>query len=145
MNDIDNESISASEETNTHSEHKENEIIIDMNDIILIEDPSTWDPRKEYILAYAQNLEFDTENETSEMLDIDKKYLLKPLTENYILGFFKDILQILYLYTVTNECYYNMEFEYEAKEEYEILLKKLKGDNKENEVKENSENIKKKK
>ena len=63
MNDIYNEAFSVSEETNTHSEHKENEEVIDINDLILIEDPSTWDPPKEYILAYAKNLDFDIENE----------------------------------------------------------------------------------
>ena len=86
----DNESIS--EETNTHSEHKENNIVIDIDDLILIEEPATWDPPKEYILAYAQKLEFDTENDPPEILEIAKRYLLKPLPENYIRAFHKDTL-----------------------------------------------------
>ena len=73
----DNESIS--EETNTHSEHKENNIVIDIDDLILIEEPATWDLPKEYILVNAQKLEFDTENDPPEILEIAKRYLLKPL------------------------------------------------------------------
>lgn len=138
----DNESISISEETNTHSEQKENEITIDLNDLTLIEDPSTWDPPKEYIIAYAKNLEFDIENGSQEILDIAKKYLLKPLPENYIRAFFKDTLKIIYIYTITNESYYNMEFENEAREEYENLKKKLneKKNDKKEEKQEEKEN-----
>ena len=121
---LNSSNINNDEETNTHTE-VENSVLIDPEELIMIDDPSNWEPPKEYIIAYAKKLGFDPENDPPELLDISKKYLIKPLPENYIRAFRRDNLQILYIFSLTNEILLDMEFEQEAIEEYQLMKAKL--------------------
>lgn len=110
------------------------EIEIDPNDLIIIYDNHNWKPPKQYILAYAEQLEFDINNDPPEMLSIAEKYLTKDIPEQFRRAFHKKTLQLVYINTITKEVELSSEFEEAAKEEYKEAKEKYLKEKKEKEL-----------
>ena len=122
-------------------ENDEKDVYIDPKDLTIIEDPSSWEPKKEHILAFAKQLEFDTENDFPELLEIAKQYLVKPLKDNFLRAYSKDYYQFIYIDNITKEIFFENEIEKEAKEEYKNLNKIMSEDNKDSiNINDNKEN-----
>ena len=106
------------------------EIEIDPDELYIIYDNHNWKPTKELIRAYAEQLEFDVNNDPPEMLSIAEKYLTKDIPDQFRRAFHKKTLRLVYINTITKEVELSSEFEEAAKEEYkeekEKYLKKLK-------------------
>ena len=97
------------------------EIEIDPNDLLIIYDNHNWKPTKELIRAYAEQLEFDVNNDPPEMLSIAEKYLTKDIPDQFRRAFHKKTLQLVYINTITKEVELSSEFEEAAKEEYKVI------------------------
>ena len=108
------------EETNSHSEN-----LVDLEDLIIIDNYSNWEPPKEYILTYAKDLGFNADYDPPKLLNIFKNYLIKPIPSNYIRAFYKDNFHILYINVNTSQIIFEMGFEDEIKEEYLKVKKEL--------------------
>ena len=135
MNDLYREYLANQDYFNESSESHES---IDPDDLLIIDEPLTWDPPEEIIKAYAARLGFDIINDPPELLDIAKKYLLMPLPDNLIRAFKKDDLSILYIDSDTKTISLVHEYDINCKEEYEAKKKEL-------EEKENKKKKKRKK
>ena len=98
---------------------------IDANDLIIIDDPLNWDPPEDYVLAYAKYLGFDILSDPPELINIAKKYLLKPLPSNYLRAFTKDGFRIVYIDDINNEVHLDNELDLECRNEYEMMKQKL--------------------
>ena len=114
------------------------EIEIDQNDLIIIRDTQNWKPTKKFIVAYANQLGFDVDNDPPELLSIAEKYLTKDIPEYFLRAFHKDTLQILYINILTNEIELSSEYEDLAKKEYKELKEKYYKDMKSKEILANS-------
>ena len=111
----------------------EGEIQIDPNDLIIITDKENWKPSQEYILAYAEQLGFDIENDPPELLQIAEKYLTAEIPEEYCRAFHKADLTLIYINVITKDIEVESEIEETAKLEYQEAKEKLR--NQENQVK----------
>ena len=112
------------EETSIFGQSYEEESL-DPDDLIFIRNPSIWDPTEEYILAYARHLSLDISNDSPQLINVIKKYLLKPLPSNLIRAFRKDNLQIYYVDEETREVHLENDLDNECKKEYENMKKSL--------------------
>ena len=121
---LNNLSNSDGEETNSHSEN-----IVDLDDLFIIDNPSNWEPSKELIIIYAKDLGFNADNDPPHLLNIFKKYLKRPISENYIRAYFRENLHLLYININTAQIIYEMGFEEEAKKEYLKMKKELEEKN----------------
>ena len=108
------------EETNSHSEN-----LVDLDDLIIIDNYSNWDPPKEYILTYAKDLGFKADYDPPQLLNIFKKYLIKPIPSDYIRAFYRDNFHLIYINVNTSQIIFEMGFEEEIKEEYLKAKKEL--------------------
>lgn len=122
MNDIYREYLANQYDLNESSQSHES---IDPDDLLIIDDPLTWDPPEEIVKAYAERIGFDIINDPPELLDIAKKYLLMPLPGNLIRAFKKDDLSILYIDAETKNITLVHEYDINCKEEYESKKKEL--------------------
>ena len=113
------------EDDYSYLNQSENEAI-NANDLIIIDNPEKWQPTDDFISAYAFHLGFDILNDPPELIDIAKKYLLKPLPPNFSRAFRKDDLKIYYIDNINNEVHLESEIDKECKNEYEMLKLKLK-------------------
>ena len=120
---------SRSNQKEENSEEEE-EQFIDPNDLIIITDTANWKPTAQFINAYANQLEFDVENDPPELLNIAEKYLSIRIPNHWRRAFTKDNYQLIYIDVNTNEIHLTTDIEEKAKEEYKQLkneyLKKLK-------------------
>ena len=108
------------EETNSHSEN-----LVDLDDLIIIDNYSNWDPPKEYILTYVKDLGFKADYDPPQLLNIFKKYLIKPIPSDYIRAFYRDNFHLIYINVNTSQIIFEMGFEEEIKEEYLKAKKEL--------------------
>ena len=69
----------------------------------MLKNPSARDLPDEIVLNYAKRLGFDIINDPPELLDIAKKYLLKPLPDHIVRAVHKENLEILYVNEITEE------------------------------------------
>ena len=122
MNDIYREYLANQDEFNESSQSHES---IDPDDLLIIDEPLTWDPPEEIVKVYAKKNGFDIINDPPELLDIAKKYLLMPLPENLIRAFKKQDLSILYIDIDTKNISLDHEYDSNCKEEYEAKKKEL--------------------
>ena len=111
----------------------DDEIAIDQNDLIIIYDKDNWRPTKQYILAYAEQLGFDIENDPPELLEIAEKYLTAEIPDEYCRAFHKSNLELLYINMRTNDIELKSGLEAMAIEEYKKAKEKIK--NEENKIK----------
>ena len=103
---------------------------IDVDDLFIVDNPLSWDPPYEVVLAYAKKLGFDIINDPPELLAIAKKYLLIPPPENITRAFLKETLELIYINELTEEIYLTIDIDTMCKREYEEEKKKLKEKNK---------------
>ena len=102
-----------------------NNITIDEDDLYIIYNTAGWDPPDEIVLAYARKLGFDIINDPPELLEIARKYLLKPLPPNMVRAFLKETLEILYIKETTGDRFREIELDSECKKEYEEEKEKI--------------------
>ena len=114
-----------------------NAIEIDRDEFMIIYDNLNWKPPQNLILAYANQLGFDIENDPPELLSIAEKYLTKDIPDRIHRAFHKETLKLVYIDMVTNEIELSSEFEEMAKEEYKIAKEKLLKDMKAKEIEAN--------
>ena len=100
-------------------------IEIDPDDLIIINDNNNWKPPKELILAYANQLGFDINNDPPELLSIAEKYLTKDIPDHIRRAFSKDGFTLVYINVITKEVELDTEFEELAREEYKEAKEKL--------------------
>ena len=123
-------------------EEEEEEQLIDPKDLLLITDPKNWEPTQEQILAYAEQLGFDIDNDPEDLLKITYSYLKIEIPSDWIRAFTKVDNQLLYVDLNTNEIHLSTDIEENAqknimqfKEKYikiketEELKLKFKNDN----------------
>ena len=122
MNDIYREYLANQDEFNESSQSHES---IDPDDLLIIDEPLTWDPPEEIVKAYAERIGFDIINDPPELLNIAKKYLLLPLPGNLIRAFKKEDLSILYIDADTKNISLVHDYDINCKEEYEAKKKEL--------------------
>ena len=132
MDDIYREYLANQYDFNESSQSHES---IDPDDLLIIDEPLTWDPPEEIVKAYAERLGFDIKNDPPELLDIAKKYLLMPLPGNLVRAFRKDDLSILYIDAETKDISLTHDYDMICKEEYEVKKKELEEKEKENKKK----------
>ena len=118
-------------------------IAIDEDDLDIIYNTSNWDPPYEYVLAYARKSGFDIINDPPELLEIARKYLLKPLPPNMLRSFLKETDEILYIKQTTGEIFQKIELDSECKKEYKKEKEKIQNE-KNNKKKEKKRKKKKK-
>ena len=122
MNDLYREYLANQDDFNESSQSHES---IDPDDLLIIDEPLTWDPPEEIVKAYAERIGFDIINDPPELLEIAKKYLLMPLPGNLIRAFKKEDLSILYIDAETKNISLVHEYDINCKEEYEAKKKEL--------------------
>ena len=122
------------EEKVDENEYEEEEDcqFIDPSDLIMINDPNSWEPGPQFIVAYANQLGFDKDKDPKAILNIAEKYLNYKLPENIVRAFTKSNLQILYIDKNTNEIKLTSELEEQAKEEIEKIRQQYKNSLKNN-------------
>ena len=127
---------------NKEEEEEEEEQFIDPKDLWLINDPKNWEPTQEQIIAYAEQLGFDKDNDPEDLLKIAYSYLKIEIPSDWIRAFTKVDNQLLYVDLNTNEIHLSTDIEENAqknimqfKEKYikiketEELKLKFKNDN----------------
>lgn len=103
-------------------EEEEEEAYIDPNDLIMINNPDTWEPTQEQIEIYATQLGIDPTNSPPEALEIAYKYLKQKIPSDWKRAFTKENPQVLYIDMKTNEIHLTTDIEENAKEEYLELM-----------------------
>ena len=106
-------------------EEEEEEQLIDPKDLIIIDNPKNWEPTQEQILAYAEQLGFDTETDPEDFLRIAYSYLKKEIPSDWRRAFTKVDNQLLYIDLNTNEIHLSTDIEENAKADY-LQLKEPK-------------------
>ena len=95
-------------------EEEEEEQLIDPKDLIIIDNPKNWEPTQEQILAYAEQLGFDTETDPEDFLRIAYSYLKKEIPSDWRRAFTKVDNQLLYIDLNTNEIHLSTDIEENA-------------------------------
>ena len=111
------------------------ETYIDPRDLDIITNNRTWRPTEAQIEAYANQLEFDLDNDPPEVLQIAEKYLTQPLPDNWARAFTKVDPQLLYIELDTNEIHLSTDLEEQAKKEYLELMEEYQAQLREEEEK----------
>ena len=107
-------------------EEEEEEQLIDPKDLIIINNPKNWEPTQEQILAYAEQLGFDTETDPEDFLRIAYSYLKKEIPSDWRRAFTKVDNQLLYIDLNTNEIHLSTDIEENAKADYLQLKEQYK-------------------
>ena len=95
-------------------EEEEEEQLIDPKDLWLINDPKNWEPTQEQIIAYAEQLGFDIDNDPEDLLKIAYSYLKIEIPSDWIRAFTKVDNQLLYVDLNTNEIHLSTDIEENA-------------------------------
>ena len=103
----------------------QSKISIYREDLIMLKNPSARDLPDEIVLNYAKRLGFDIINDPPELLDIAKKYLLKPLPDHIVRAVHKENLEILYVNEITEEVFLKLDIDNECQKEYEKEKEKI--------------------
>ena len=98
-------------------EEEEEEQLIDPKDLWLINDPKNWEPTQEQIIAYAEQLGFDKDNDPEDLLKIAYSYLKIEIPSDWIRAFTKVDNQLLYVDLNTNEIHLSTDIEEKTKSE----------------------------
>ena len=103
-------------------DEEEKEAFIDSNDLIMINNPDSWEPTQEQIKAYAIQLGIDPEKCPPEALEIAYKYLKFQIPPDWKRAFTKENLQVIYIDMKTDEIHLTADIDEKAKEEYLELM-----------------------
>ena len=103
----------------------QSKISIYREDLIMLKNLSARDLPDEIVLNYAKRLGFDIINDPPELLDIAKKYLLKPLPDHIVRAVHKENLEILYVNEITEEVFLKLDIDNECQKEYEKEKEKI--------------------
>ena len=103
-------------------DEEEEEAFIDPNDLIMINNPDSWEPSQEQIEVYATQLGIDPANSPPEAMEIAYKYLKQKIPPDWKRAFTKENPQVLYIDMKTNEIHLTTDIEESAKEEYLELM-----------------------
>ena len=98
-------------------DEEEEEQLIDPKDLIIINDPKSWEPTQDQILSYAEQLGFDIDSDPQELLQIAYNYLKKEIPSDWRRAFTKTDNQLLYIDLNTNEIHLSTDIEENAKNE----------------------------